>query len=143
VAETPDADVLDFAHMLFDLARDGDAERLAGYLDAGLSPNLTNDKGDTLLILAAYRGNTETVRTLVDHGADVARANDRGQTALAAAVFKQSEPTVRLLLGAGADPLHGSPNAIDTARFFDLPAMVALIEGAVPSGDVDGTGAGT
>lgn len=124
----PDAEVLDFAHMLFDLARDGEAEQLAAYLDAGLTPNLTNDKGDTLLILAAYRGHPSTVRVLVEHGADVSRANDRGQTALAAAVFKQSAETVQLLLDAGADENDGSPSAIDTARFFDLPAMIALLD---------------
>jgi ankyrin repeat protein len=129
VAEIP-ADVLEFAHMLFDLAREGDAERLGEYLDSGLSPDLTNDKGDTLLILAAYRGHPEAVRVLLEHDADVTRANDRGQTALAAAVFKQSEPTVRLLLAAGADPEHGSPSAIDTARFFELPVMVALLSEA-------------
>jgi ankyrin repeat protein len=126
VAEIP-SDVLDFAHMLFDLAREGEADRLGSYLESGLSPNLTNDKGDTLLILAAYRGHPETVRVLLEHGADVTRANDRGQTALAAAVFKQSEPSVRLLLAAGADPEHGSPSALETARFFDLPAMVELL----------------
>lgn len=128
MAENLDADVLDFAHMLFDLARDGEAVRLAEYLDAGLSANLTNDKGDTLLILAAYRGNVETVRTLIDHGADVDRANDRGQTALAAAVFKQSEESVRLLLSAGADENAGGPSALDTARFFELPEMIALLD---------------
>jgi ankyrin repeat protein len=129
VADIP-ADVLEFAHLLFDLAREGDAERLGAYLDAGLSPDLTNDKGDTLLILAAYRGHPQTVRVLLEHGADVARANDRGQTALAAAVFKQSEPTVRVLLAAGADPDSGSPSARETARFFDLPAMVELLSEA-------------
>jgi ankyrin repeat protein len=119
--------------MLFDLAREGGAERLGEYLGAGLSPNLTNDKGDTLLILAAYRGHAETVRVLVEHGADVARVNDRGQTALAAAVFKQSEPTVRILLGAGAQPDDGSPSARATAQFFDLPQMTALLDAGRPS----------
>jgi ankyrin repeat protein len=128
VAETPDADVLAFAHMLFDLARDGDGDRLAGYLDAGLSPDLTNDKGDTLLILASYHGHAGTVRMLIEHGADVGRVNDRGQTALAAAVFKQSEPAVRALLAAGADPAGGGPSALETARFFELPTMTALLE---------------
>ena len=55
--------------------------------------NLTNDKGDTLLILAAYHGHPETVGALLDRGADHSRANDRGQTALAAAVFRQSADT--------------------------------------------------
>jgi hypothetical protein len=41
--EGPDAEVLDFAHMLFDLAREGDADKLGAYLDAGLTPDLTND----------------------------------------------------------------------------------------------------
>jgi ankyrin repeat protein len=123
-----DQEMLDFAHTIFDLAREGQAERLAAYLDAGLTPNLTNDKGDTLLILAAYRGHAETVKTLLEHGAVVDSANDRGQTALAAAVFKQSEPTVRLLLEAGANQDAGSPSAIDTARFFELPEMIALLD---------------
>jgi ankyrin repeat protein len=128
VAEQPDEDVVAFAHMLFDLARAGDAERLGEYLDAGLTPNLTNDKGDTLLILAAYQGHPEAVQVLLDHGAEVGRANDRGQTALAAAVFKQSAPTVSALLVAGADPNAGSPSALETARFFDLPEMARLLE---------------
>jgi ankyrin repeat protein len=128
VAETPDAETLAFAHMLFDLARDGEADRLADYLGGGLSPNLTNDKGDTLLILAAYRGHAQTVQVLVEHGADVSRVNDRGQSALAAAVFKQSAPSVQILLAAGADPSDGSPSALATAQFFELPAMVALLE---------------
>ncbi len=123
-----DQEMLDFAHTVFDLARDGQADRLAAYLDAGLTPNLTNDKGDNLLILAAYRGHPETVKTLLEHGAATDSANDRGQTALAAAVFKQSEESVRLLLDAGADENAGSPSAIDTARFFELPAMIALLD---------------
>ncbi|MDQ1633226.1 MAG: uncharacterized protein QOJ32_35 [Frankiaceae bacterium] len=123
-----DQEMLDFAHTVFDLARDGQAERLGAYLDAGLTANLTNDKGDTLLILAAYRGHAETVKTLIEHGAAVDSANDRGQTALAAAVFKQSEQSVQLLLDAGADENAGSPSALDTARFFELPAMIALLD---------------
>ena len=125
-----DPGVIALAAKVFDLAREGDTEQLTAYLDAGVPANLTNDKGDTLLILAAYRGHTETVRELVEHGADVSRANDRGQTALAAAVFKQSEPSVRILLGAGADPADGNPSAMATAQFFDLPAMVSLLENA-------------
>lgn len=124
-----DAEVLDFAHRMFELARNGDAEQLGAYVDAGLPVNLTNDKGDTLLILAAYYNHPPAVRALLQRGADPARVNDRGQTALAAAAFRKSAEAVTALLGAGADPAHGSPSAIDTARFFDLPDMVALLQG--------------
>jgi ankyrin repeat protein len=128
VSEPIDPGVIALAAKVFDLAREGDAEQLAGYLDAGVPANLTNDKGDTLLILAAYRGHTETVAALLERGADHSRANDRGQTPLAAAVFKQSADTVRALLAAGADPDGGQPSARATAQFFELPEMTALLE---------------
>ena len=125
-----DAETLAFAHRMFDLAREGQANELAAYLDAGLPVNLTNDKGDTLLILAAYRGQPGTVRALLDRGADTERTNDRGQTALAAATFRRSAETVSALLDAGADPSHGTPSAIETAIFFELPDMLELLRGS-------------
>jgi uncharacterized protein len=127
MSEPIDPGVIALAAKVFDLAREGDTEQLTAYLDAGVPANLTNDKGDTLLILAAYRGHMETVAALLQRGADHSRANDRGQTPLAAAVFKQSADTVRALLAAGADPDAGSPSARATAQFFELPEMTALL----------------
>jgi ankyrin repeat protein len=127
-----DPGVIELAARVFDLARGGVTEELAAYVDAGVPANLTNDKGDTLLVLAAYHGHADTVAALLDRGAEPGRVNDRGQTALAAAVFKQSEATVRALLDAGADPDAGGPSARETAAFFDLPAMTALLDGARP-----------
>ncbi|GAA4753037.1 ankyrin repeat domain-containing protein [Modestobacter marinus] len=124
-----DPGVIALAAKVFDLAREGDTDQLVAYLDAGVPANLTNDKGDTLLILSAYQGRASTVAALLERGADHTRANDRGQTALAAAVFKQSAETVRSLLAAGADPDDGQPSARATAQFFDLPEMTALLEG--------------
>jgi ankyrin repeat protein len=121
--------VLELAVRVFGLARAGEAEELAAYVDAGVPADLTNEKGDTLLVLAAYHGHANTVAVLLERGADHGRHNDRGQTPLAAAVFKQSAETVRLLLAAGADPDAGRPSARATAAFFDLPAMTALLEG--------------
>ena len=123
-----DEETLAFAHRMFELARHGHADELAAYVDAGLPPNLTNDKGDTLLILAAYHQHLATVQALLARGADTSRANDRGQTALAAAVFRQNADVVHALLAAGADPDTGSPSARQTARFFELPEMMQCLE---------------
>lgn len=118
---------LALAMQIFDLAREGDAEALAAYVDAGVPVDLANSKGDTLLILAAYQGHEAAVSALLARGADTTRRNDRGQGALAAAVFKRSAPVVTALLAAGADPDLGSPSATETARFFDLPEMLELL----------------
>lgn len=103
---------------LFELARTGNASTLAAYLDAGTPVDLTNEAGDTLVMLAAYHANLSTVRSLVRRGADVNRANAKGQTPLTAAVFKGADEIVEVLMQAGADPDRGSPSALDTARMF-------------------------
>ncbi|RAK35545.1 hypothetical protein B0I29_10918 [Actinoplanes lutulentus] len=112
---------------MFDLARTGGTEELIGNVIAGLPVNLTNDKGDTLLILAAYHNHLDTVTALLEQGADPNRVNDRGQSALSAAVFRQNAGEVRVLREAGADPDGGMPSAVATAEFFKLPEMAALL----------------
>ncbi|MBC7306602.1 MAG: ankyrin repeat domain-containing protein [Dietzia sp.] len=124
--EGVDPEVLEFAQMLFQLARAGETERLAAYVDAGVSPDLTNERGDALLMLAAYNGHPDTVRALLERGAEVDRANDRGQTPLAGAVFKGYGEVVRVLYEAGADPYGGTPTAVDTARMFEKDAFLEL-----------------
>jgi len=123
-----DPGVVELAGRVFDLARSGRTDDLADYLEAGVPADLTNDKGDTLLILAAYHGHPDTVATLLASGADSSHVNDRGQTALAAAVFRQSTEAARLLLDAGADPDAGSRSARLTAQVFDLPEMALLLD---------------
>ncbi|GLX03404.1 hypothetical protein Misp03_03310 [Microbispora sp. NBRC 16548] len=86
----PDPELEEFATRLFDLARSGRTEALCAYVDAGVPVDLRNQKGDTLLMLAAYHGHAATVRALGERGADPDLANDRGQTPLAGAVFKRS-----------------------------------------------------
>jgi ankyrin repeat protein len=122
-----DDETIAFAHRMFDLARTGGTEELLGNVTAGLPVNLTNDKGDTLLILAAYHNHADTVAGLLDQGADPNRIHDRGQSALSAAVFRQNAETVKALLAAGADPDGGTPSAVATATFFALPQMAALL----------------
>ncbi|MFV2120366.1 ankyrin repeat domain-containing protein [Streptomyces sp. Act-28] len=126
MSETPDPEVVDLASKIFDLARRGETDALAAYVDAGAPANLTNDKGDSLVMLAAYHGHAAAVEALLARGADPNAVNDRGQTPLAGAVFKGEEAVVRALLAGGADPEAGTPSAVDTARMFGKTELLAL-----------------
>ncbi|MEU0405255.1 ankyrin repeat domain-containing protein [Streptomyces sp. NPDC006197] len=126
MSETPDPEVVELASKVFDLARTGDADALAAYVDAGVPANLTNDRGDTLVMLAAYHGHAAAVTALLDRGAEADRPNDRGQTPLAGAVFKGEDAVIRALLAAGANPEAGTPSALDTARMFGKTELLEL-----------------
>ncbi|WP_295695056.1 ankyrin repeat domain-containing protein [Lapillicoccus sp.] len=115
-------------HAVFDAARTGDTATVASYVDRGGPVDLTDDTGDTLLILAAHHEHGDLVRALLDRGADTTRVNDRDQTALVAAVLHGAGPIVEHLLAAGADPELGSPNAHAVADWFTLPEMTELLE---------------
>ncbi|WP_055567031.1 ankyrin repeat domain-containing protein [Streptomyces atriruber] len=130
MSEAPDPEVVDLATKIFDLARQGDAAALAAYVDAGVPANLTNDSGDSLVMLAAYHGHAGAVVALVERGADTNRANDRGQTPLAGAVFKGEDAVIRALLDGGADPAAGTPSAVDTARMFGKAELLQLFGAA-------------
>ncbi|KAI6779961.1 putative ankyrin repeat protein PA3287-like protein 1 [Emericellopsis cladophorae] len=106
------------AGRMYNAARQGDMAILGQALLAGLPPNMTNEKGDTLLMLAAYHGHADLVRLLVQHGADPNRLNDRGQSPLAGAVFKKEDAVIEALLDAGADPEYGQPNALRCVEIF-------------------------
>ncbi|MEV8425164.1 ankyrin repeat domain-containing protein [Streptomyces niveus] len=122
----PDSDVVELATKVFDLARRGETELLAAYVDAGVPANLTNDRGDSLVMLAAYHGHAPAVVALLSRGAEADRANDRGQTPLAGAVFKGEDAVIRALLTGGADPEAGTPSAVDTARMFGKTDLLEL-----------------
>lgn len=92
-----------------------------------MSANLSNHKGDSLVMLAAYHGHADTVRALLARGADPNRPNDREQTPLAGAVFKGETDVVSALLHGGADPAAGTPSAVDTARMFERDDLLELM----------------
>ncbi|MFF7475480.1 ankyrin repeat domain-containing protein [Streptomyces sp. NPDC008092] len=126
MSEAPDPEVVELATKIFDLARQGRTEELVAYLDAGVPANLTNDRGDSLVMLAAYHGHAAAVRELLARGAEADRVNDRGQTPLAGAVFKGETDVVKVLVDAGADPAAGTPSAVDTARMFGKAEVLEL-----------------
>ncbi|OIJ87435.1 ankyrin repeat domain-containing protein [Streptomyces monashensis] len=126
MSEAPDPEVVELATKIFDLARQGQTEALAAYVDAGVPADLTNDRGDSLVMLAAYHGHAETVRELLVRGAAADHVNDRGQTPLAGAVFKGETEVIKALLAGGADPAAGTPSAVDTARMFGKTELLEL-----------------
>ena len=121
---------LDFASQVFDLARAGDAAMLAQLLDKGLPPNLRNQKGDSLLMLASYHGHLEAVRVLLTHKADPDLRNENGQTPIAGAAFKGNLPMIELLLAHGADVEGASPDgrtALMIAAMFNRTEIVEYL----------------
>ncbi len=66
---TLDDETIAFAGRVFQYARMGHAEELAGLFAQGLPANLRNDKGDSLLMLAAYNGQAETARVVLEAAA--------------------------------------------------------------------------
>ncbi|KID31366.1 ankyrin repeat domain-containing protein [Prauserella rugosa] len=122
-----DPELLELSARVFDFARGGETDTLAAYVDAGVPVNLTNDRGDTLVMLAAYHGHAETVAALLERGADPDRLNDRGQSPLAGAVFKGEADVVKALVAGGADPHAGQPTAVETARMFGAEELLTLL----------------
>jgi uncharacterized protein len=121
-----DDETLAFAHRMFDLARGGHGELLE-QVDAGLPVDLTDARGNTLLLLAVYYGQVDVSLGLLERRADPQRENDRGQTPLAAAAFRGLRGVAEALLAAGADPHGGTPSALETARFFEQGEVADLL----------------
>ncbi|KAF8175796.1 ankyrin repeat-containing domain protein [Pholiota molesta] len=135
VASLP-SDTIAFAHRIFDAARNGDSTLVLSAVDAGLPANLTNDKGNTLLMLAAYAGHTDLTKGLLERGADPNRINDLGQSIVAGAVFKSHTEIVHALMAKQADPRLGTPNAIQAAQMFRRTELMDVL-GARPEDLVD------
>lgn len=144
--ERPELDekTLNFARKVFQFARSGEAEQLASLLSQGMPPNLRNERGDSLLMLACYHGHCDAARALLESGADAELENDAGQTPLAGAAFKGDLAIARLLLDHGAQVDNGGPREktpLMLAAMFNRVEMARLLlaHGANPSA-VDGAG---
>lgn len=125
-----DPQLIELAQQVFDLARRGDAAMLAAVIEKGVPPNLRNDNGDSLLMLASYHGHVDAVRTLLERGADPDLRNNNGQTPLAGAAFKGFEGVVQTLLAHGADVEGASPDgrtALMVAAMFNRTAIMDLL----------------
>ncbi|KAJ7776772.1 ankyrin repeat-containing domain protein [Mycena maculata] len=120
-------DTVEFAHRMFEAARAGNSELLIAAVDAGLPVNILNDKGNSLLMLAAYAGHLDLTKKLLDRGGDPNLLNDLGQSMIAGAVFKAHDDVVRVLAEKGADPRLGKPNAIQAAHIFGRTQLMDVL----------------
>ena len=133
-----DDETLAFAARIFGYARQGRAEELAELFGQGLPANLRNDKGDSLLMLAAYHGHEAATRVILEAGGDPGLANDRGQSPFAGACFKGETGIARLLIahGAGVEgEADGTRTPLMVAAMFDRTEIVAMLlaSGADPA----------
>jgi len=131
VTEAEEKHYAELQHMALGFARNGETKHLAAMLYAGLPVNLSDAKGNSLLMLASYHDEVETAQMLLEHGADVNRRNDRGQTPLGGAAFKGYEEIVALLLAHSADidaDNGGGMTPLMFAAMFGRTKVVAQLQ---------------
>ncbi|MFD2435426.1 ankyrin repeat domain-containing protein [Modicisalibacter luteus] len=124
----PDEETIELATKLFNCARIGDTETFREWLPQGLPPNLCNQKGDSLVMLASYHGHMETTRVLLEYGADPEMRNDHGQNPLAGAAYKGNLPMVKLLLEHGAEVDGCSPDGKTALMFAAMFNHVDIVD---------------
>src|ERR1700755_1916245 len=106
----------------FDAARGGDANLVNALLNAGADPNARDNKdkeGSTVLMVAAFAGQTNVVRTLIKHGANMDARTYKGRTALMWAAWRGHEATVQSLVEGGAS-INAQDNIGASALFYAL-----------------------
>lgn len=117
--------------LALDFARENRSGDLQKMIEAGMPVSLSDEKGQTLLMLASYNGHMETTRVLLEQGAEVDRKNDRGQTPLGGAAFKGFTEIANLLIESGADvnaDNGGGMRPVHYAAMFGRFEMVDLLE---------------
>jgi uncharacterized protein len=84
------------------LIKRGDESSLRQALDTGLDPNLANQNGWTLLMLAAVEGDVSIGRLLIEKGAGINARNNKEDSALTLATHRGYKLFVDLLTLNGA-----------------------------------------
>ena len=89
---------------LLTAAANGNIEIVKNLLSNGVSPNVVDAEGDSVLMHTAVQGQTEVAEILILKGANISYRSPAGQSAFSVAVDQDREATVRLLLKHGVDP---------------------------------------
>jgi ankyrin repeat protein len=126
-----DDNTIEFANAVLDLARSGDSGPLSALLGNGLSPNLRNHRGDSLLMLAAFKGDLPMIKLLLAYGADIEGASPDGRTALMIAAMFDRTGMVEYLVSRGAnlDATDATGvSAADAAQRMGASKALALLQ---------------
>ena len=83
-------------------AYEGEYELVKTLIAKGADPNVTNEHGDTAVMLASEHGFDTIVELLLDHGANVNAKDNDGDTALDIARYHGCKSTTELVLARGA-----------------------------------------
>lgn len=114
--------------VVFEAARQNDEQTIDEYLKEDFSPNVRNDRGDTLLTVAAYRGSDRVVnRLLYEASLDLEARNRMGLTAVAAASFQGHDAILEELLRCGADPNAGNGLGQTAVMFAAIAGRTSAI----------------
>ena len=83
-------------------AHEGEFDLVRSLISNGANPNITNEHGDTAVILAAQHVFDTIIEFLLDHGAEINAKDHDGDTALDISRYHGWKSTVELLLARGA-----------------------------------------
>lgn len=111
-----------------DYARHGKTEDLRLMLNAGMPVNLSDHKGNSLIMLASYNGNADTTQLLVDYEAHVDQKNDRGQTPLAGVCFKGYLDIAKILVKGGANIYENNGMGTTPIMFASMFGNTEIVE---------------
>ena len=119
----------------FQAAREGDVVTLKEYFTAGQPVNGLNARGDTLLTVAAYGGQTDAVNLILKQPkCEVDIKNKMGLTALAAAAFKGHVEIAELLVKAKADVNAQNGSKQTALMFAALTGRTKMVEFLLEAG---------
>eukprot|EP01060_Flectonema_neradi_P007138 TRINITY_DN1495_c5_g1_i1.p1 TRINITY_DN1495_c5_g1~~TRINITY_DN1495_c5_g1_i1.p1 ORF type:complete len:307 (+),score=55.10 TRINITY_DN1495_c5_g1_i1:44-964(+) len=110
IAQTDDADIeatdISGRMPLFYALENANHEIISWYLDQEIDTSVSDNKGITLLHVAAYTNNLKAVKRIIEIGkADINAADEKGTTPLHVAAHRASVDVISVLLENGADPL--------------------------------------